>query len=210
MSTASVLGGTDPFQGNRNRSIRCVVPRGPWWRVSLRAARAALLGFAVLAHAQHGERAAVGEYQVKAAFLYHFAKFVEWPAAAMKGEGVVVCVLGDDPFGPALDFLFEDKTLRGKRFEVRRVNSASEAQACHVLFVNLADKVESRTVLQALSDSPVLTVGNNKDFLASGGMIQLFVEESKVRFDINLTASKQSGLAISAQLLRLARNVEGK
>lgn len=210
MSTASVLGGTEPFQGNRNRSIRCAVPRGPCWRVSLRAARAGLLGFAVLAHAQLAERATVGEYQVKAAFLYHFAKFVEWPAAAMKGEVLVVGVLGDDPFGPGLDFLFEDKTLHGKRFEVRRMRNISEAQACHVLFVNLDDKVEARRILQALANSPVLTVGNNNDFLANGGMIQLFVEGSKVRFDISLTDAKQSGLAISAQLLRLARNVEGR
>jgi len=179
-------------------------------RAALQAARAGLLGLVVLAHAQHGGRAEVGEYQVKAAFLYHFAKFVEWPAAAMKGEVLVVGVLGEDPFGPALDFLFEDKTLRGKRFEVRRVSSASEAQVCHVLFINLKDGVESRRTLQALSHSPVLTVGNSKDFLGGGGMIQLFVENSKVRFDINVASAKQAGLAISAQLLRLARNVEGK
>jgi hypothetical protein len=178
-------------------------------RASRRAALAGLL-CAGLAHAQQGHAATVGEYQVKAAFLYHFAKFVEWPAVAMKGEVVLVGVLGNDPFGPALDFMFQDKNLQGRRFEVRRVSHVSEAQACHVLFVNVDDELELRAALKSLSASPALTVGNHHLFLASGGMIQLFVEESKVRFDINLTGAKQSGLAISAQLLRLARNVEGK
>jgi hypothetical protein len=209
MFTASALGGPDRFRRNSNRAVGRVIVREPWGAM-LRAARAGLLCFVVLAHAQHGERPTVGEYQVKAAFLYHFAKFIEWPAAAVKGEVLVVGVLGKDPFGPTLDFMFEDKTLRGKRFEVRRVNEVSEAQACHVLFVNLEDKAELRSVLQALSSSPVLTVGSHNLFLTSGGMIQLFVEESKVRFDISLTAAKRSGLSISAQLLRLARVVEGK
>jgi hypothetical protein len=179
-------------------------------RASRRAALAGLLYCAGLAHAQQGHAATVGEYQVKAACLYHFAKFVEWPAAAMKGEVVLVGVLGKDPFGPALEFMFQDKTLQGRRFEVRRVSHVSEAQPCHVLFLNVNDEVELRRALESLSGSPVLTVGNHHLFVASGGMIQLFVEENKVRFDINLTAAKKSGLAISAQLLRLARNVESK
>ena len=163
-----------------------------------------------LSRAQQADRAGVGEYQVKAAFLYHFAKFVEWPAAANKSQAVGVCVLGNDPFGPALDFLFEDKTLREKRFAVRRVASASEAQSCHLLFVATTDADEMRKVLQALSHFPVLTVGDSKEFSAAGGMIYLFVEESKIRFDINLAAARQARISISAQLLRLARTVEGK
>jgi hypothetical protein len=174
------------------------------------AAWAILLYLSHAAGAQGIDRAAVGEYQVKAAFLYHFAKFIEWPAAAGKGDVVVIGVLGVDPFGPALDFLFEDKTLRGKPFEVRRVASVTEARSCHLLFVSIADKNEVQRALAALAGSPVLTVGDSMDFVAGGGIIYLFVEESRIRFDINLAAARRSRLAISAALLRLARSVEGK
>jgi hypothetical protein len=181
--------------------------------------RQCILAFALLtlpllvatpARPQPSDRAAVGEYQVKAAFLYHFAKFVEWPAAAKNRQTVAVCVLGGDPFGPALDFLLEDKTLHGKRFDIRRVSSAAEAQSCHLLFLALSDEQELQTGLQALAAFPVLTVGDSSNFFTAGGMIRLFVEESKVRFDINLAAARRSQLTISAALLRLARNVEGK
>ncbi|MEX2301722.1 MAG: YfiR family protein [Bryobacterales bacterium] len=174
------------------------------------AALALALSLARPANAQPSNRGAVGEYQVKAAFLYHFAKFVEWPASAKNGQTIEVCVLGSDPFGPALDFLLEDKTLQGKRFDVRRVNGTAEGQSCHVLFVAFEDKHELQSVVQTLSGSPVLTVGDSPDFSRAGGMIYLFVDESKVRFDINLAAAKHSGITISAALLRLARKVESK
>lgn len=151
---------------------------------------------------------AVGEYQVKAAFLYHFAKFVEWPPAAWSSQSTEVCILGSDPFGSSLDRLLQDKTLRGKAFAVRRIANASEAVSCHIVFVSMDDKNALQESLTILSDSPVLTVGDSTDFSDAGGMVYLFVERSKVRFDINLEAAKQSGLRISSQLLRLARNVK--
>jgi hypothetical protein len=160
--------------------------------------------------AQPSSQGAVGEYQVKAAFLYHFAKFVEWPSSIQKSRSIEVCVLGSDPFGPALDFLLEDKTLRGKPFELRRVSDTTKALFCQLLFVALPDKQELQEALRTLSGSPVLTVGDSPHFAAAGGMIYLFVDESKVRFDINLAAAKQSQITISAALLRLARKVEGK
>jgi hypothetical protein len=169
-----------------------------------------LLGLACTGNAQPSDRGAVGEYQVKAAFLYHFAKFVEWPPAARRDRAVVVCVLGRDPFGPVLDFLLEDKTLQGKPFDVRRISAVAEASACHLLFVSLTDNNELHGALQALSGSPVLTVGDTPSFFSAGGMVHLFVEDSKVRFDINLAAARQSQLTISAALLRLARTVEGR
>jgi YfiR/HmsC-like len=174
------------------------------------AACATALALAGIAHAQSGDRAAIGEYQVKAAFLYHFTKFVEWPAAATNGNVVVVGVLGDDPFGPALDFLFEDKVLKGKRFRVQRFSNAEQARSCQILFVSIPNPHELKKDLDALAGSPVLTVGDSNDFLAAGGMIYLFVDESKIHFDVNLGTARQSHLALSAALLRLARKVEGR
>ncbi len=176
--------------------------------VRLLAAWAALL-LAAFAQAQSPDRAAIGEYQVKAAFLYHFTKFVEWPAAA-QGDVIVVGVLGEDPFGPALDFLFGDKTLQGKHFEVRRISSAAEARACHVLYISLSQGPQMHRVLDELAGSPVLTVGDSREFYLAGGMIYMFVDESKIHFDINLGMARRSGLTISSSLLRLAQKVEGR
>jgi YfiR/HmsC-like len=183
---------------------------GRCWGTTLGTACLALLCLAGFARAQNGERAAIGEYQVKAAFLYHFTKFIEWPAEAAKGDVVVIGVLGEDPFGPALDFLFEDKALKGKRFRVRRFSNAPEARSCQVLFVSIPDHNALKASLNALSGAPLLTVGDTPDFFAAGGMIYLFVDDSKIHFDINLGAAKRSKLTISSALLRLARNIEGK
>jgi YfiR/HmsC-like len=165
-----------------------------------------LAGFA---QAQGLDRAAIGEYQVKAAFLYHFTKFIEWPAAAMQGD-IVIGVLGEDPFGPAIDFLFDDKELRGKRFRVQRFSNAADARSCHILFFSVPNPHELKKELDALSGAPVLTVGDNDDFLRAGGMIYLFVDKNKIHFDVNLAMARRSQLTLSAALLRLARNVEGR
>lgn len=221
-SSAKTVGGSPPsYRPATLRSVTLPAP-GRWWNLRLwlgavlrpHRIKALVLLFALLSagpiSAQPSDRGAVGEYQVKAAFLYHFAKFVEWPAEVKNRRRILVCVLGNDPFGPGLDFLLEDKVLREKPFEVRRVGAASEARICHLVFVSLQDKAETQAVLHTLSDSPVLTVGDNPYFFASGGMIHLFIEESKVRFDINSAAAKRVRLTISAPLLRLARRVEDK
>jgi hypothetical protein len=178
-------------------------------RVIAVVACAVLLALYNLAAAQDGASASVGEYQVKAAFLYHFAKFVEWPPAK-RDTALVVGVLGNDPFGPILDSMFADKTLNAQRFQIRRVADAAEAQRCHIVFVSIEDPVELTEAMRTLSGSAVLTVGETKNFAALGGMIYLFVEENKIRFNINLGAARRSHIAISAQLLRLARSVHGK
>jgi hypothetical protein len=169
-----------------------------------------LLCLAAPVPAAESSRAAVGEYQVKAAFLYHFAKFVEWPHSSTSGDSIAVCVIGEDPFGPVLDFTFEDKSLNGRRFEVRRLAGSPELQACPILFVSRSENNKTGQILQALRQAPVLTVGESQQFQEAGGMIHLVLDESKVRFDINLAAAKDAGLRISAQLLRLARRVQGK
>ncbi len=162
-----------------------------------------------LAPMLRADRASVGEYQVKAAFLYNFAKFVEWPVASV-GNTIVIGVLGDDPFGPVLDFTFEGKTVAGKEFEVRRFQRIDQLQLCQVLFISDSEQENLSRILGALRDIPVLTVSDARNFVKAGGIIELVLEDKKIRFDINLTEARSSRLRISAPLLQLARKVEGK
>jgi hypothetical protein len=154
----------------------------------------------------------VSEYQVKAAFLYNFVKFVEWPGAISGSihDPIVIGVLGPDPFGPVLDQTFADKRVGGRRFELRRYRAVDELQFCQVLFVSSALKQDWSKVLGAVGGTPMLTISDARGFVNSGGMIELLLENNRIRFDINLNEGKRSGLRISAQLLQLARRVEGK
>ena len=154
----------------------------------------------------------VSEYQVKAAFLYNFVKFVEWPGAVSTSiyDPIVIGVLGTDPFGPVLDQTFAYKRVGGRRFELRRYRTVEELELCQVLFVSSALKRDWSKVLGAVGGTPVMTVSDGDGFVKSGGIIELLLENNKIRFDINLNEARVSKLKISAQLLQLARKVEGK
>lgn len=154
----------------------------------------------------------VSEYQVKAAFLYNFVKFVEWPGAISGSihDPIVIGVLGPDPFGPVLDQTFAYKRVRGRRFELRRYRTVEELELCQVLFISSALERDWSKMLAVVRDAPVMTVSDGDGFVKSGGMIELLLENNRIRFDINLNEGKRSGLKISAQLLQVARKVEGK
>jgi hypothetical protein len=148
------------------------------------------------------------EYQVKAAYLYNFAKFVEWPAtSADAGKPFLLGVLGHDPFGPALDETVEGKTVHGRAVAVRRISSAAEARTCDELFIGAGEIKRLPEILQALQGRSVLIVGESRDFVLSGGMIGLVKEDDKVRFEVNTAAAERARLRVSSQLLRLARRV---
>jgi hypothetical protein len=143
------------------------------------------------------------EYRVKAAFVSSFARFVEWPAAAVRERPALdLCVLHPSPFGRVLQELADGETVRGRPLAVRQVR-ADAAATCHLLFVP-ADAGGRRQLLQRLAREPVLTVGDAPDFLDDGGTIAFRVVDNRVRFDINSAAAEAAGLRISAQLLRLA------
>jgi hypothetical protein len=151
------------------------------------------------------------EYQVKAAFLYNFAKFVEWPAAATPpGAPLVVCVFGADPFGPVLEETIRGRAAKGRPIEVRRIEGASHLGGCAMVFVGAAEPVRTTAVLDDSVRKAVLTVGESAEFQERGGMIRFVLEDSKVRFDVNLGAARKAGLRIRSQLLGLARTVDGR
>jgi hypothetical protein len=151
------------------------------------------------------------EYQVKAAFLYNFVKFVEWPSEAFASETapIVIGVLGDSPFGTDLEKMIKGKTINGRELAVRPV-SMPELKLCQIVFICRSEKKRINEVFRALQGSSTLTVGELDRFTESGGMINFVMEGNKVRFEIKGDAAKQAGLKISSKLLSLALKKEGK
>lgn len=149
------------------------------------------------------------EYQVEAAYLYNFGKFVSWPADAGVASEFDVCVLGTDPFGSLLDATVSDSTINGKRVIARRISRALDAAGCRVVFVAASQSQRLGSDLAVLSKLHVLTVGDNPRFLERGGMIQFVFEGDRVRFAVNLTAAQEAGLTLSSELLKVATRVVG-
>lgn len=150
------------------------------------------------------------EYEVKAAFLFNFAKFVEWPEQSFPDPSAPfrVCLLGDSPFTPQLERVLKDKTVHDRPLSVKRIQHAAEAAGCQMLFVAPSEGARLDAVLAAVKDAPVLTVGDVERFAQRGGMIGFTLESQKVRFNINPAPASASGLKISSQLLKLAKIVQ--
>ena len=138
------------------------------------------------------------EYQVKAAFLYNFLKFVEWPEQAGDAP-LLMCVQGRDAFGGYLEDAVHGKKVNGRDVVVRRVAHLSEAHDCHLLFVPNSEFRRSAIGVQA----GMLTVGESAGFLEAGGAINFYIENDRVRFEIRPESARQAGLHVSAQLLKL-------
>lgn len=148
------------------------------------------------------------EYHVKAIFLYNFAKFVDWPAEMSDGP-MCIGIIGDDPFGQELDQVVRGKTVNGRGFTVKRLQPDA-ARTCQILFIAASEKKRYKTILSFLKNAGVLTVGESTGFCESGGVINLEIVESKVRFDVNLDAAARARLRLSSKLLGLARIVRDR
>ncbi len=159
-----------------------------------------------------GQTTATSEYQVKAAFLFHFAQFVDWPPEAFKAKDspITYCTVGEDPFQGALDASLNGKKMGERAFRVLHFKQAQEAKECQVLFLGLTEKKSIAAELENLKRAPVLTVGESEHFAQGGGIIGFFLEDNKVRFEINLEAAEHAKLKISARLLALAKTVIGR
>ncbi len=147
------------------------------------------------------------EYRLKAAFLFNFAKFVEWPAAAFPEPRLNLCVLGEDPFGRLLDELVANEKIDGRPIAIERGTHLVELKNCHILFVSRSEKGRQKEIVEALHDDAVLTVGDSEGFLADGGMISFFLDANRVRFEIGRAAVDRAPLKVSSKLLRVARVV---
>ncbi len=147
------------------------------------------------------------ESQVKAAFLFNFAKFVEWPANTYANASVPLCigVLGENPIGTDLEKFVRDKTLNRRSITVKECRTLDDAKHCQVLLISSSEKRPLPEIFDGLGGTNVLTVGETEGFIKSGGMINLFREGNKFRFEINDKTAKKAGLKIDSRLLELGR-----
>jgi hypothetical protein len=155
----------------------------------------------------HAENVPQGpsEYQVKAAFLYNFVKFVDWPATPAEQEGPIeLCVLGKDPFAGALERVVDGKTVNGRPLVIRRIGDIATVRTCHVLFVSASEAARVTEILKAARAGSVLTVSEIDRFSERGGIITFLMEGQRVRFRINPKMAAAAGLRISSKLLQLA------
>jgi YfiR/HmsC-like len=148
------------------------------------------------------------EYQVKAAFLLNFTKFIEWPPAAFTDSNspFTVCIMGTDPFGRSLEQIVEGETVNSRKLIVQRIIQGPPPKSCQVLFAGKAERDVSK-ILSGLGPG-VLSVGEGPGFLRDGGMIAFVLENRRVRFDINQTVAENASLNFSSKLLSVARSVE--
>jgi len=146
------------------------------------------------------------EYQVKAAFLFNFAKFVEWPPATFPDDKSPLCigVLGANPFGVDLERFVRDKTINGHPLIVRECHTVEDGKKCQILFVSASEAKQLPDILKGLQGANVLTVGETDGFIESGGIVNFVSEANKIRFQINDAVAKSAGLKISSKLLSLA------
>jgi hypothetical protein len=153
---------------------------------------------------------ALAEYQLKAAFLYRLPSFIEWPSGSwpLAGNPFYACVLGHDPFGAYLDH-FDGKSVRGRRFTVRRLEALAGGDTCHLLFVSSEGATDLSSVLPGLRGRCVLTVGEGREFTERGGIVSFVIANRRVGLTVNLGASRAAGLAISSKLLDVASIVDG-
>ena len=148
------------------------------------------------------------EYEVKGAYLYNFAKFVQWPRAASQSENtIVIGILGKDPFGPLLEQILDGKTANEKTFVIKRAARVDDLADCHMVFISAANEKFLKEALKALQRASILTIGDSSDFTRLGGMISLQLEQNKIHFVVNLDAVERSGITISSRALQLARIV---
>lgn len=149
-------------------------------------------------------------YQVKAAFLERFGKFVEWPESAFAGPqaSLVIGIYGADPFRGALEELAAQEKINGHPVEIRHLDNLSDLRSCHILFLPATERSAEDELLRAVAGSSVLTVGDADDFCQAGGMIQFILENDRVHFQVNNEAARAAGLKISSKLLTLAKPVK--
>lgn len=175
----------------------------------LRAAAIRLLCGVMLLLTLTPAHAAPSEYELKAAFIYQIARFVEWPSPPepFTGASLRLCVLGGNPFGPALE------TIRGKpvderRMEISLLDMNADTRECNMLFIAAPAEKHLERIVAISRGTGMLTIGDTQGFSQRGAIINFFLENGKIRFEINLEASRRAGLKISSQLLKLARIIQ--
>lgn len=146
------------------------------------------------------------EYQLKAAFLFNFAKYIDWPAESFTNDKApfLIGILGDNPFGSALEQIVAGKKINEHPITIQPLRAGTEGTNCHIIFVSSSEKKRLPEIMQSLHGAAVLTVGETEKFIETGGIINFVPEANKIRFQINDDAAKAAKLKISSKLLSLA------
>lgn len=149
------------------------------------------------------------EYRLKAAFIYNFLPYIEWPAEDFPAANspLIIGIMGTDPFGKEIDDTFRDKRINNRDVVIRRFKSADKIMPCHVLFVSRSERDRVDEVLRAVHGKSVFSISDIEGFAQAGGTLQFFLEGNKLRFEINPNAAKRARLQVSSKLLRLAKIV---
>ena len=151
------------------------------------------------------------EYQIKAAFLLNFARYIEWPGPAFPtGDSpLMLCVLGPNPFGTALTRTAEGERVQGHPIVVQSVAELQQVARCHLLFISESARGRAASVIAHVESvvTPTATVGEFPGFIDAGGVINLLTVGGRVRFEVNVGAAERRGLRVSSRLLRLAVTV---
>lgn len=150
-----------------------------------------------------------GEYEVKAAFLYNFAQFAEWPPNVFQDSKapIVIGVFGQDPFGSTLDEAVKNKAVNGRRFVVKRFKTLKDIECCQILYVSASEEDHVKKAARASGGKGVLTVGESAHFIDRGGIIKFTIDNSKIGLEISVEHAKDAGLKFISKLLRLAKIV---
>jgi hypothetical protein len=189
-----------------------ILPDTPASRLRRSLGAILLLMWSLLAIQPLMAQDAVSEEQLKAAFLYNFARFVEWPTNAFPSEStpIQLGVLGNDEFANRLAALLKEKKAHGRSLVVKKMNGADDVAGSQIIFVNKSEGRKTSQIADAVKKQPVLLVGESDDFLENGGIINVVTDKKQLRFDIHVTNAEQNNLTISSHLLRLARNTYPK
>jgi hypothetical protein len=174
----------------------------------LKAPGAALVFLFVSTFVVHPDvRAQARETDVKAAFLYNFTKFIEWPSPSSTSEPIHLCVVGDDSLRQSLEKTIAGEVVNGRPLKSLAPRTPEEARACQLLFVGEPQAERDARMLSAVRDLPVLTVSDRTDFARQGGGIEFVREDNRLRFDVNLLGAQRGGIRVSSRLLKVARSV---
>jgi hypothetical protein len=168
-----------------------------------------LAGAMVSPSSLQGQRAKPTEYEVKATYLFNFSRFVEWPAEGLPGQSdsFAICVLGEDPFGPALKATVAQETIAGKGVVAKQIPAPQDAVNCRVLFISSSEDKRLKEILTSLGTASVLTVSDLPRFTQRGGMVEVVSEGNRIRFEVNTATAERAGLTLSSELLKVAVNV---
>jgi hypothetical protein len=186
-------------------------------RISIRIGKTSCLIFTIIVYItasitlnSYAKPQPPSEYQLKSAFLYNFAKFVQWPAESFADDQapLIFGILGKDPFGKVIDQTIRDKTFKDRELSIKRFEKIEDVAVCHILFISSSEEKHLAKIMAILKDSSILTVGEVKEFAERGGVINFVIVENKIRFEINVEAAERAKLKISSKLLKLAKIVK--